>query len=83
MASSGRGEWGPPSSGSIHFLSCPSGFFFLLFPGLSSPLFTLALVLLSPRSSESEVSVRRKVSLVLEQMQPLGVSDLLGSGLAP
>lgn len=58
----------------------------LLVPPLSwssSPLFTLALVLLSPRSSESEVSVRRKVSLVLEQMQPLGVSDLLGSGLAP
>lgn len=53
--------------------SCPSGF--LAFP---FPLLTLASFLPSSRSSESEASVRRKVSLVLEQMQPLGVSGLLG-----
>lgn len=40
---------------------------------------TLAFVLFSSRSPESETSVRRKVSLVLEQMQPL-VSGLLMVG---
>ena len=39
-----------------------------------------ASVLLFSRSSESETSVRRKVSLVLEQMQPLMVSGLLMVG---
>lgn len=53
--------------------SCSSGF--LAFP---YALLTLASVFLSSRSAESEASVRRKVSLVLEQMQPLGVSGLLG-----
>lgn len=40
------------------------------------PPLTLAFVLFSSRSPESETSVRRKVSLVLEQMQPL-VSGLM------
>lgn len=64
---------------------------FPIFPVLSSsfshlcylfPLLAFASALLSSRSSESETSVRRKVSLVLEQMQPLLVSDhlLVGPG---
>lgn len=48
------------------------------FLAFSFPLLTLASIFLSSRSAESEASVRRKVSLVLEQMQPLGVSGLLG-----
>lgn len=49
------------------------------FPHLFHPLppLTFASVLSSSRSSESETSVRRKVSLVLEQLQPLVVSGLL------
>lgn len=59
------------------------------FPHLCYPFppLTFASVLLSSRSSESETSVRRKVSLLLEQMQPLVVSGLLtvgqGAGLGP
>lgn len=57
-------------------LSSPFPHLCCLFPPLS-----FASVLSSSRSSESETSVKRKVSLVLEQMQPLVVSGcFLGGG---
>lgn len=83
---SGAFQWWSRTSLFPFWLSSPSSLFFLHLCFLCFPL-TFAFVLLSSRSPESESSVGRKVSLVLEQLQPLVVSGLLmvgarsGSGL--
>lgn len=61
------------------FLPFPSSILYPNFPhlGCLCPPLSFASVPLSSRSPESETSVRRKVSLVLDQMQPLVVSGLL------